>query len=136
LTLTSTRSLLDLPETLTALLIPFPFLFASIAYPSAARKLPTTLTEALVENEPLQTAANNAHVLDALFLTSTTLLAVGLIARIRSSLQQPLDRRKAEGSGGIASALRDAGRVKQTISNIAGILLPFYATVQRLLSCF
>lgn len=130
MTLTPTRSLLDLPETLTALLIPFPFLFASIAYPSAARKLPTTLTEALVENEPLQTAANNAHVLDALFLTSTTLLAVGLIARIRSSLQQPLDRRKAEGSGGIASALRDAGRVKQTISNIAGILLPFYATMQ------
>ncbi|KAF2996422.1 putative zinc transporter msc2 [Curvularia kusanoi] len=123
-------SLLDLPEALTALLIPLPFLFASIAYPSAARQLPTTLAEALVESESAQTAANDAYMLNALYLTSTTLLVVGLIARARSSLEQPLDRRKAEGSTSIASTLGQAGRIKQIISNIAGVLLPFYATMQ------
>ncbi|KAF2625205.1 cation efflux protein [Macroventuria anomochaeta] len=126
-------SFLDLPEALTALLIPLPYLLASIAYPSAARKLPATLSEALVQNEPAvaaETAANEAHLLNALFLTSTTLLVVGLVARVRSSLDQPLDRRKAESSRGIATALRDAASLKQTLSNIAGVLLPFYATMQ------
>ncbi|KAH6644000.1 cation efflux family-domain-containing protein [Boeremia exigua] len=126
-------SLLSLPEALTALLLPLPWLFASIAYPSAARKLPSTLSEALVDNEPAiaaKTAASSTHILDVLFLTSTTLLVVGLIARVRSSLDQPLDRRKAESSRGIVAALRDVASLRQTLSNVAGILLPFYATMQ------
>lgn len=95
--------------------------------------MPTTLSEAVAENEPAvtaETAANSAHVLNALFLTSTTLLVVGLIARVRASFDQPLDRRKAVGSGGVAALLRDVSRLKQTLSNIAGVLLPFYATMQ------
>lgn len=123
----------DLPEALTALLIPLPFLLASIAYPSAARNLPTTLSEAVVENEPAVTAgiaASNAYALNALFLTSMTLLVVGLVARVRASLDQPLDRRKAVSSGGVAAVVRDISRLKQTLSNIAGVLLPFYATMQ------
>ncbi|KAJ8107656.1 hypothetical protein OPT61_g8714 [Boeremia exigua] len=126
-------SMFDLPEALTALLIPLPFLLASIAYPIAASKVPTTLSEALVENEPAiatETAANGEHLLNALFLTSTTLLVVGLVARVRSSLEQPLDRRKAENSEGVAAALRDVTGLKQALSNVAGVLLPFYATMQ------
>lgn len=125
--------MLDLPEALTALLIPLPFLLASIAYPSAARKLPATLSEALVENEPAvaaETAANEAYLLNALFLTSATLLVVGLTGRVRSSLDQPLDRRKAESSRGIAAALSDVSNLKQTFGNVAGVLLPFFATMQ------
>lgn len=86
-----------------------------------------------MDNEPVQavaTAANDAHVLNALYLTSVTLLVVGLIARIRSSLDQPLDRRKAEDSRGVASSLRDAGNLKQMLSNTAGVFLPFFATMQ------
>ncbi|KAF3051303.1 hypothetical protein E8E11_002658 [Didymella keratinophila] len=126
-------SLLDLPEALTALLIPLPFLLASIAYPSAARKLPATLSEALVENEPAvaaETAANEAYLLNALFLTSATLLVVGLIGRVRSSLDQPLDRRKADSSRSVAAALSDVSTLKQITGNIAGVLLPFFATMQ------
>jgi zinc transporter 5/7 len=125
--------LLDLPETLTALLIPLPFLLASIAYPSAARKLPATLSEALVENEPAvaaEPAANEAYLLNALFLTSATLLIVGLLGRVRSSLDQPLDRRKADSSRSLVAALSDVYTLKQTLGNIVGVLLPFFATMQ------
>lgn len=55
---------------------------------------------------------------------------IGLSARIRSGLDQPLDRRKAESSRGIATALGDAASLRQTFGNIAGVLLPFYATMQ------
>ncbi|KAJ4366552.1 putative zinc transporter msc2 [Ascochyta clinopodiicola] len=126
-------SWLSLPEALTALLIPLPYLLASVAYPNAARKLHTALSEVAVENEPalkVDTAANDAYLLHALFLTSATLLVVGLTARIRSGLDQPLDRRKAESSRSIAAALRDGAGLRQSLSNVSGILLPFYAAMQ------
>ena len=122
-----------MPEALTALLIPLPYLLASLAYPTTPRKLPVTLSEALVENEPatvVAIAANDSQLLHALFLTSATLLVVGLTAKVRSNLDQPLDRRKAENSRSISTALRDVSNLKRGLSNVLGILLPFYAAMQ------
>ncbi|KAF1357934.1 cation efflux protein [Lizonia empirigonia] len=126
-------SWLDLPEAFTALLIPLPYLLASVAYPAAARQLPATSSEAIVDNEPAAkavTAANDPHLLHALFLTSATLLVVGLTARVRSGLDQPLDRWKAESSRGISAALLDVANLGRSLSNVSGVFLPFYAVMQ------
>ncbi|KAJ4323244.1 putative zinc transporter msc2 [Neodidymelliopsis sp. IMI 364377] len=126
-------SWLDLPEALTALLIPLPYLFASIVYPGASQKLPAIPSEALAESKPAtetETIVNDSPLLHALFLTSATLLLVGLTARLRSGLDEPLDRRKAQNSRGIAAALRDVASLKKTLGNVFGVLLPFYAAMQ------
>jgi zinc transporter 5/7 len=141
------RSWLELPEALTALLIPLPFLFASLAYPSVitqARRLPSTVLNA--GEQLLETLSNNpdapsvealprgSRLLHACTLTSTTLILVGLISKIRSSTQQPLDRRKSFGNtekaGGTLDALWGIGSVWRIITNVLGMVLPFYATMQ------
>ncbi|KAH7356318.1 cation efflux family-domain-containing protein [Pyrenochaeta sp. MPI-SDFR-AT-0127] len=126
----SSSSWLNLPEALTALLIPLPFLFASLAYPSRGErlsKLPSTLSEAVAESVPSlesQITTYSSPLLHALTLSSATLLLVGVIAKINFSLQ-PLDRRKAEkGTFEIANA------PKRILSNIFSVLLPFYASMQ------
>jgi zinc transporter 5/7 len=129
--LTSNRSWLELPEALTALLIPLPFLFASLAYPTAGRthKLPSTLSEAVAESAPsVETAnvASHSQLLHALALSSATLTLVGVVAKVNSSLQ-PLDRRKAEKSPGTFNI----GSAPQRIAyNILSVLLPYYAAMQ------
>jgi zinc transporter 5/7 len=127
---TLSRSWLELPEALTALLIPLPYLFASLAYPSGIvqhSKLPSTLSEAVAESTPeLEsiTATSGVTLLHALALSSATLLLVGVIAKVKSSLQ-PLDRRKEEkGIFNISNAPR------RMTSNIISVLLPFYASLQ------
>ncbi|KAF2029918.1 hypothetical protein EK21DRAFT_100829 [Setomelanomma holmii] len=125
-------SWLELPEALTALLIPLPYLFASLAYPSAigrSDKLPDTLSEAVADSAPQKDPLNIARqsqLLPALILSSATLTLVGVIAKISSSLQ-PLDRRKSEKSAGtfdFSNALR------RMAYNILSVLLPFYASMQ------
>ena len=124
------RSWLELPEALTAFLIPLPYLFASMAYRSGVRrlpKLPSTLSEAVAEAVPAlesPEALADSPLLHSLLLSSATLLLVGIIAKVSSSLQ-PLDRRKEEKntSNRINAPMRMA-------SNVAGVLLPFYATLE------
>ncbi|KAF1835631.1 cation efflux protein [Decorospora gaudefroyi] len=117
-------SWLQLPEALTALLIPLPYLLASLAYPSRlgpAPKLQSTLSEAVADNA---NAAGSSPLLHALALSSATLLLIGVIAKISSSLQ-PLDRRKEEkGTFNISHG------PKRVVSNLLGVLLPFYASMQ------
>ncbi|KAI4714014.1 hypothetical protein J4E89_001464 [Alternaria sp. Ai002NY15] len=122
-------SWLELPEALTALLIPLPYLFAALAYPSGVRppsELPSSLSEAVAEKSPeleYATATSGFPLLHALALSSGTLLLVGVIAKVNSSLQ-PLDRRKEEkGTFNISNA------PKRMASNILGVLLPFYASL-------
>jgi zinc transporter 5/7 len=129
--LTQRRSWLELPEALTALLIPLPFLFASLAYPHVRPRLakyPSTLSEAVAESGPVletHNSASHSQLLHALALSAATLLLVGIVARIASSLQ-PLDRRKAEKS--VTFDIKTAP--KRIAYNILSVLLPFYASTQ------
>lgn len=134
------RSWLELPETLTALLIPLPYLFASLAYPSVvaqARKPPSPLSDAATESNGLSSQSPSAggQLLHACTLSSTTLILVGLISKIRSTTDQPLDRRKSFGSsetpgGGTLHALLHLGSLWRIITTVLSVLLPFYATMQ------
>ncbi|KAL5113683.1 putative zinc transporter msc2 [Pleosporales sp. CAS-2024a] len=110
-------SWLAFPEALTALLIPLPFLFASLAYPTVAERPPAV-------HSP--DAASHAQLLHALALASATLLLVGLVASISSSLP-PLDRRKAEAAPGTFTL----GTVPKRMAYSAlSVWLPFYASMQ------
>ncbi|ORX94755.1 cation efflux family-domain-containing protein [Clohesyomyces aquaticus] len=141
-------SWLELPEALTALLIPLPYLFASIAYPTVvpqARRHFSTLAPAherlletvVNESETLSSAAWNlsggSQFLHACTLTSATLLLVGIIAKIRP-IDQPLDRRKSLGgsdsSGNPLNMLGNFDSLGRVCSNILSVLLPFYAAMQ------
>ncbi|KAF2687910.1 cation efflux protein [Lentithecium fluviatile CBS 122367] len=132
-------SWLELPEALTALLIPLPYLFASLAYPSIvaqARRLPSALSETVAEPhaQASQPSLVGGQLLHACTLSSTTLLLVGLIAKIRSSMAQPLDRRKSfaspEKGSSAVSGLVTGSSLLRLITNALSVLLPFYATMQ------
>ncbi|EAT82922.2 hypothetical protein SNOG_09657 [Parastagonospora nodorum SN15] len=125
-------SWLELPEALTALLIPLPFLFASLAYPTVIgrnQKLPSTLSEAVADSAPaVESLAVTSHsqLLHALTLSSATLILVGVIAKISSSLQ-PLDRRKSDATPGTFNL---STAPKRMAYNVLSVLLPFYASMQ------
>lgn len=140
-------SWLELPEALTALLIPLPYLFASLAYPSIvaqARRFPSALASA--SDKLLEAASNHgdafgsdallpgSRLLHACTLSSTTLILVGIISKIRSSVDQPLDRRKSFGNmekaGTTADVLWGLGSIWPITTNILSVVLPFYATMQ------
>lgn len=126
------RSWLQLPEALTAFLIPLPFIFASIAYPTLLgqpRKLPSTLSEAVAESAPaVETPAvpSESQLLHALTLSSATLLLVGLIAKASSTLQL-LDKRKPDKS---LRTFNLSAVPKRVTYNVLSVLLPFYASMQ------
>ncbi|KAL6711679.1 putative zinc transporter msc2 [Coniothyrium glycines] len=120
-------SWLSLPEALTALLIPLPYLFATVAYPGIASQplqLPTTLSEAVANNTPpLETphTTGGLPLQHALALAASTLLVVGVSGKVNTSLQ-PLDRRKPD------SASSDTGAaLRRTLTGVLGIVLPFCA---------
>ncbi|KAH8726466.1 cation efflux family-domain-containing protein [Phaeosphaeriaceae sp. PMI808] len=128
----SSSSWLQLPEALTAFLIPLPFIFASLAYPNVigqARKLPSTLSEAVAESAPMVEIpgiSNESQLLHALSLSSATLLLVGFVARVSSTLQH-LDKRKPNRLAGTF----DINTVpKRMAYNVLSVLLPFYASMQ------
>lgn len=81
-----------------------------------------------------QASPVGGQLLHACTLSSTTLLLVGLISKIRSSIEQPLDRRKSFGSpekgGGAISALLSGSSLLRITTNALSVLLPFYATMQ------
>jgi zinc transporter 5/7 len=72
------------------------------------------------------TLEGHSQLLHALSLSSATLILVGVIAQISSSLQ-PLDRRKADKSPGTFD-IRSAP--KRMAYNVLSVLLPFYAAMQ------
>ncbi|KNG48087.1 zinc transporter zitb [Stemphylium lycopersici] len=123
-------SWLELPEALTALLIPLPYLFAALTYPGGTgqpAKLPSSLSEAVAESAPLSdpvNAINSTPLLHALALSSATLLLVGIVAKLNSTLQ-PLDRRKEA-----KATFNTHNAPKSIATNAASVLLPFYASLQ------
>ena len=97
-----------------------------------ARKLPSTLADAVAETEDLPAGANGGQLLHACTLSSTTLLLVGLISKFRSGQDQPLDRRKAPSSSAtsVGTTKTSLDSLWRICANIFGTLMPFYATMQ------
>jgi zinc transporter 5/7 len=130
-----------LPEALTALLIPLPYFFASLAYPGIVahgRRLPsglgatgTQFPEAAPKETAPQYLVDGSQLLHACTLSSAMLILVGLVSKIRSSVDQPLDRRKSIGTSApprdTLFNISGAGRI---LTNILTAVLPFYATMQ------
>lgn len=137
------RAWLQLPEALTALLIPLPYLFVSLAYPRISRetgKFPPGLdVTGDTTSEPVLSAGlehplpHGSQLLHAFAIASITLLSVGAISKLQSTIAQPLDRRKPAGKfehkGGVSAGLFDFSALARTGSNILGILLPLYAAL-------
>ncbi|KAF2478040.1 cation efflux protein [Lindgomyces ingoldianus] len=140
-------SWLELPEALTALLIPLPFLFASLAYrtvvpqprrhftglaPAHERLLESVTKESDTPSAAPWTLPGGSQFLYACTLSSTTLILVGIISKIRS-LDQPLDRRKSfggsESPGNALDVLRNLSSLGRMCNTIFGVLLPFYAAM-------
>lgn len=80
----------------------------------------------MAENAPIVESLHigGSPLLHALVLSSATLLLVGVVAKVNSSLQ-PLDRRK-EGKG----TFKSSHALKHISSSTLGVLLPFYASLQ------
>lgn len=132
--LTWFRSWLELPEALTALLIPLPYVFASLAYSNfvwQSRQLPDKLVETVADASVSQ-HANGGQLLHACTLSSATLLLVGLISKFRPGADEPLDRRKAYGSSekSETSNLLSVESTSRAATHALGVLLPFYSTMQ------
>lgn len=135
-----TQSWLQLPEALTALLIPLPYIFASLAYPSIVaqtRRLPTSPLDAVADQKVAspEDLRSGGQLLHACTLSSTTLLLVGFIAKIQPALEDSLDRRKPVSTAetprrGAADALLSVKSLLRLIQNTFGVLLPFYAAMQ------
>ncbi|KAL5394059.1 hypothetical protein PMIN06_007486 [Paraphaeosphaeria minitans] len=121
-------SWLELPEALTALLVPLPYVFASLAYFNAVsqtRKTPTSLADAVADSNGLE-YPGGGRLLHACTLSSATLLLVGLISKFRLATDEPLDRRKEPKEAGCFHP----SLVLRASLYALGVMLPFYATMQ------
>lgn len=132
-------------EALTAVLIPLPYLFASLAYPpiSTNPEQPNSPFERLFDPAPeagdavtashIEPAAPSA-LLQACCLASGTLLLAGLIGGLNSS-ERVLDRRKRDLGGNKYGANRGHGLVgnnpiRRIIARLLSVGLPYYAAMQ------
>lgn len=139
--------MLDLPEALTALIITLPYLFASLAYPNViarARWLPSALGSAqdrLLETVEKETdpfsslvVPKDSPLLHACTLSSTALILVGIVSKLRPAEDQPLDRRKglgnADQTGRASKAAWGPSSIWCICTSVLSVLLPFYATMQ------
>lgn len=130
----------SLPEALTGLLIPLPYLLASAAY-SANGSSPSSfpplsayarLQQAVTGDEKLSdhiTAHHASSLLQACTLTSGTLLLVGLLAKIRSE-ERVLDRRKSSGASLAHEGLVTVESMTKMLLSALRIGLPYYAALQ------
>lgn len=133
---TASTSWFSLPEALTALLIPAPYIFASAAYSSTFgaslqtfppfsaydRSLPTDTAE-----EPAPAFLGPSGFVEACTLTSITLILVGVLAKLRSP-DRITDRRKDSTSQSL-SALRELSAWRTMALRALSLGLPFYAAM-------
>ncbi|EME42591.1 hypothetical protein DOTSEDRAFT_89947, partial [Dothistroma septosporum NZE10] len=132
----------SLPEALTSLLIPLPFIFASAAYSSgsgfeddglpplsAYQKLQQSVLGDDLAAAPGLHKPGNGFV-DACTLTSGALLLVGILAKTRSS-ERMLDRRKdkQEITQNFSASVAPSALQKMAVRALS-IGLPFYASIQ------
>lgn len=132
----------SLPEALTSLLIPLPYILASAAYLKEDifedNGLPPLSAYARLQQSAMEEHKNQSHRLErigygfieACTLTTGTLLLVGIIANIRSS-ERMLDRRKDKAvSPRRSEGVFKPGSVPKMVSRALSVGLPFYAATQ------
>ncbi|KAK3114057.1 putative zinc transporter msc2 [Teratosphaeriaceae sp. CCFEE 6253] len=133
----------SLPEALTALLIPLPYLLASAAYSVITHEELSGGTHELPAYARIQRGAGgqsrvlpkqhfsaDSGLVEACTLTSGTLLLVGILAKLRAA-ERTLDRRK--GAGGYQQQMQgllslDAAR-KMTLRALS-LGLPYFSAMQ------
>ena len=138
----ASTSWFSLPEALTSLLIPMPYLFASASYSSmsgwtAEDFPPFAVYERLSGGTLLSSTTADAlgrerssGFLETCILTSSTLLLVGILAKMQSAARV-LDRRKGSSAMGInVSSLATTSALKSMALRMCSIALPFYAAMQ------
>ncbi|KAK4498119.1 hypothetical protein PRZ48_010775 [Zasmidium cellare] len=138
----ASASWFSLPEALTSLLIPVPYIFASMAYcnhgdfvedglpplSAYARLQKSVLDEELPARQLFE--KTGCGFVEACTLTSGTLLLVGILAKIRSS-ERMLDRRKDKPEPSpVFSDLLSAGSLQRMAIRSLSVGLPFYASLQ------
>jgi len=129
--LTLHSSLLALPEALTAVFLPLPFLFASIAYPRAIVSPPKIASGiAQVGNQQVEGTPPSLDFIHACILSAATLLLVGVLSKL-SPLEQTLDRRKSFGNAehDTSDTLWSSRSLGRMVQRMASIFLPFYAAM-------
>lgn len=135
-----TSSWFSLPEALTGLLIPLPYLLASAAYSADGSSSSTfpplsayaRLQQAVTGDDKLSdhlTAHHASSLIQACTLTSGTLLLVGILARIRSK-ERVLDRRKSSSASLQIEGLFGVGSMTRMLLSALSIGLPYYAAIQ------
>ncbi|PPJ49987.1 hypothetical protein CBER1_04739 [Cercospora berteroae] len=131
----------SLPEALTSLLIPLPYMLASAAYHpagfvedglpplSAYERLQKSVLEdgAAGHKEPL--VRRGCGFVEACTLTSGTLLLLGVAAKIRGS-DRVLDRRKEKAEAASTEGLVTPASAQRILRRSLAIGLPFYASTQ------
>lgn len=138
----ASASWFSLPEALTALLVPLPYLLASAAYSSNGgpvtedgfpplsayaklQKAVLTSTSDLPSREPERPSG----FVEACQLASGTLLLVGLLSKIRAS-ERVLDRRKEPSTSRQAGIALDVPTAKSVALRSLSVGLPFYAAMK------
>lgn len=136
----SASSWLTLPEAVTSLLVPLPYLLASAAYWQGSHHddgLPPLSPYARLQKsvmdepqEPLTYEKSGSSFVEACTLASGTLLMVGILAKIRSS-ERMLDRRKdkIEATPSMGDLMNVSSASKMAVRAL-GVGLPFYACTQ------
>lgn len=138
----ASASWFSLPEALTSLLIPLPYMFASAAYCRdggfVEDGLPPLSAYARLQKSVLDEEMPTTHTfqktgcgfVEACTLTSGTLLLVGILAKIRSS-ERMLDRRKDKPEPSPSfSDLLSTESVQKIVTRSLSVGLPFYASTQ------
>ena len=138
----ASTSWFSLPEALTSLLVPLPYVFASASYssmigwtandfppfavyePPSSEGLWSPLTGDFVERQ------RSSGFLETCIMTSSTLLLVGILAKLQSA-ERVLDRRKGVSASSFSiAAITSTSALKAMASRVCSIALPFYAATQ------
>ncbi|KAF2436209.1 hypothetical protein EJ08DRAFT_692092 [Tothia fuscella] len=137
--LSAPRATSPFTELVTGVLIPLPFLLASLAFLQHTITATSTLCDPDAQGAackydalPSQDSRERhyATLVQACGLAAAALLVIGTIARIRISPQQTLDRRKDASSGKPAPSLLRSKNISPVLKQILCVGLPYYAALQ------
>ena len=138
----ASSSWFSLPEALTALLVPLPYLLASAAYSSnddsttedgfpplsAYAKLQQSVLTS-TSDLPSRALSKPSGFVEACQLASGTLLLVGILAKVRAH-ERTLDRRKEQGAVRQARVALDVSTLQSIVTRSMSVGLPFYAAMK------
>ena len=138
----ASTSWFSLPEALTALLVPLPYLLASAAYSSnddsttedgfpplsAYAKLQHSVLTS-TSDLPSRALPKPSGFVEACQLASGTLLLVGILAKVRAH-ERTLDRRKEQGAVRQAQVALDVPTLRSIVTRSISVGLPFYAAMK------